>query len=177
MSSKSAQDLAHYLGLKYPVEVTEQAEGGFFVRVPDLPGCMSQGETVEEALANIDEARRLWLEVAHESGDDIPVPGAGSEFSGKFVLRVPRYLHEALSRAADREDVSLNTYVLGILSSGHATRNVAVRLEKACSVLERLSKGLTKVSWNLGRIVHDSSAARPRAQGEPALKMVYSEAV
>ena len=90
MSSRTKADLSHYLGLRYPVELTAEAEGGFFVRIPDLPGCMSQGETVTEALANIDEARRLWLEVAHESGDEIPRPGESSEFSGKFVLREAR---------------------------------------------------------------------------------------
>jgi predicted RNase H-like HicB family nuclease len=152
MASSAKADLSYYLGLKYPVEITEQAEGGYFVRVPDLPGCMSQGETVDEALANIDEARRLWLEVAHESGDEIPRPGESSEFSGKFVLRVPRYLHEELARAADRESVSLNTYVLSLVSSGHAGRSAELRIEKSCSALERAVRGLTRMTWNLGEL-------------------------
>jgi len=128
MSSNTKADLSYYLGLKYPVEITEQVEGGFFVRVPDLPGCMSQGETRDEALANIEDARRLWLEVAHEAGDDIPTPGESSEFSGKFVLRVPLYLHEELVRAADRENVSLNTYVLSLVSGGHGSRSAERRV-------------------------------------------------
>jgi predicted RNase H-like HicB family nuclease len=48
-------------------------------RHPDLKGCGAVGGTPEEALANLEEARRLWLEVAHECGDEIPLPGAGTE--------------------------------------------------------------------------------------------------
>ncbi len=43
-------------------------------RHPDLKGCVAVGETREEALANLEEARRLWLETAHEHGDEIPSP-------------------------------------------------------------------------------------------------------
>jgi predicted RNase H-like HicB family nuclease len=43
---------------------------------PDLEGCVAVGETLEEALANLAEARRLWLETAYEQGDEIPLPSA-----------------------------------------------------------------------------------------------------
>ena len=58
--------LEYYLDMKYPVTFEEAPEGGYFVEIEDLPGCFSQGETVEEALAMIEEARRLWLESAYE---------------------------------------------------------------------------------------------------------------
>jgi predicted RNase H-like HicB family nuclease len=45
-------------------------------RHPDLKGCVAVGETPEEALANLEEARRLWLETAYEHGDEIPLPSA-----------------------------------------------------------------------------------------------------
>ena len=45
-------------------------------RHPDLKGCAAVGETREEALADLEEARRLWLETAHEHGDEIPLPSA-----------------------------------------------------------------------------------------------------
>lgn len=165
MSSNTKADLSYYLGLKYPVEITEQVEGGFFVRVPDLPGCMSQGETRDEALANIEDARRLWLEVAHEAGDNIPTPGESSEFSGKFVLRVPRYLHEELARAADRENVSLNTYVLSLVSGGHGSKSAELRVEKACSALDRITQGLTRKTWDLGVLQRGGAPARDQHAG------------
>ena len=43
-------DLDDYLQLKYPIELVEDEEGGYFAQIPDLPGCMAQGETTEETL-------------------------------------------------------------------------------------------------------------------------------
>jgi predicted RNase H-like HicB family nuclease len=47
-------------------------DGGYSVYVPSLPGCVSEGDSCQEALDNIREAIRGWLEVAQEFGDDIP---------------------------------------------------------------------------------------------------------
>jgi predicted RNase H-like HicB family nuclease len=46
----------------------------FIAEVPELPGCMAHGDTQEEALANIKEAMRLWLDTAREFGDSVPEP-------------------------------------------------------------------------------------------------------
>jgi antitoxin HicB len=48
--------------------------GGFIATVPDLPGCMSDGETPQEALANVDDAIRTWIEAAQDLGHSIPAP-------------------------------------------------------------------------------------------------------
>lgn len=53
--------------LLYPGE-----DGYFVVEVPSLPGCISQGKTREEALANIEEAISLYMEVLEERGESIP---------------------------------------------------------------------------------------------------------
>jgi antitoxin HicB len=54
--------------------------GGFIATVPDLPGCMSDGETPQEALANVDDAIRTWIEAAGDMGHSVPAP------SRKFAL-------------------------------------------------------------------------------------------
>ncbi len=108
--------LEYYLDLKYPVTIEEAPEGGYFVEIEDLPGCYSQGETIEEALGEIEEARRLWLESAYEDGMDIPLPREQQEFSGKFNVRVPKSLHRQLNRLANKEGVSLNQYIVASLS-------------------------------------------------------------
>lgn len=51
-----------------------EEDGGYTALVPDLKGCMSQGETLEEALQNIDEARQVWIETAFDFNDEIPAP-------------------------------------------------------------------------------------------------------
>jgi antitoxin HicB len=109
--------LEYYLSLKYPVSIEEAPEGGYFIQVKDLPGCYSQGETVEEALTNIEEARRLWLASMYEDGNDIPSPGAAEkQYSGKFNVRIPRSLHRQLDKMAEKEGVSLNHFLVSTLS-------------------------------------------------------------
>lgn len=108
--------LEYYLNLKYPVTLEAAPEGGYFVQIEDLPGCYSQGETVEEAMEMIEEARRLWLESAYEDGLDIPLPREDREYSGKFNVRFPKSLHRRLDQMADREGVSLNQFLVSTLS-------------------------------------------------------------
>ncbi len=55
--------------MKLKVLVRPETVGGYSVSVPAFPGCHSQGETLDEALANIREAAELWLEVAAETAE------------------------------------------------------------------------------------------------------------
>jgi antitoxin HicB len=114
--STERKPLDYYLGLKYPITLEAAPEGGYFVEIQDLPGCYSQGETVEEALEMIEEARQLWLEVSYEDGQDIPIPRNEREYSGKFFIRAPKSLHRALDQRAKREGISLNQYLVATLS-------------------------------------------------------------
>ena len=92
----------------------------YVAEIKDLNGCLTQGETIEESVTNINEARELWLETAYEYGDEIPLPS--SEYSGKLMLRMPKGLHHRLAILAKSEGVSLNQYLLFLLSS--ATGNL-----------------------------------------------------
>ena len=63
--------------LRYPVLIeplTEEDGGGFLATVPDLPGCMSDGETPEEAILNVQDAIQAWMEAAEDMGQPIPEP-------------------------------------------------------------------------------------------------------
>ncbi len=101
----------YYMNLPYRIELQRDPEGGWFVQVKELPGCMSQGETPEEAIAMIQDAMRGWIEVSLEDGDPIPEPRPLDDYSGKFVVRVTKSLHRDLVDAAEREGVSLNQYI------------------------------------------------------------------
>ena len=66
--------LDYYLSLEYLVAVYPE-DDGFSVMIPDLPGCMSQGKTLDEAMDNIDKAKRLWLSVVYVKDKTlIPLP-------------------------------------------------------------------------------------------------------
>ena len=68
------QSLESYLSLKYPITLYSEDEGGYVAEIKDLPGCLTQGDTLEETINNINEAREVWIETAYEAGDDIPLP-------------------------------------------------------------------------------------------------------
>ena len=120
----------YYLSLPYTIELTPEPEGGWFVSVKELPGCMSQGDTSEEAIQMIRDAMSGWIEVALEDGDSIPQPRELDDYSGKFVVRVPRSLHRDLIETAEREGVSLNQYICTTLARS-VGRPVAARHAEA----------------------------------------------
>jgi antitoxin HicB len=64
--------------MKYAILLEPQAEGGFAVTVPDLPGCFSQGETEAECHLNIAEAIEGWIETAQSNGWSVPQPSVKS---------------------------------------------------------------------------------------------------
>ena len=83
--------LNEYLKMPYRMEVVEDPEeGGFVVSYPDLPGCITCGETMESAIANAKDAQKAWLEAALEDGIKIPEPDSLSDYSGQFKLRLPQ---------------------------------------------------------------------------------------
>ncbi len=105
----------------YPLTVRQLSPddgGGWLVELPDLPGCMADGETFEEAVANTRGAIEEWIATAEELGRKIPKPGAMDQYSGKWVQRVPRGLHMRLADQAKREGVSLNLFVTALLAEG-----------------------------------------------------------
>lgn len=65
--------------MRYTVILEREPGGGYVVSVPALPGCVSQGDTRDQALANIKEAAELYLEDCRDAGDPVP-PEAGKEF-------------------------------------------------------------------------------------------------
>ena len=68
------QKAEEYMKLKYRFELTEdEAEGGYMISYPDLVGCISTGETIEEAVKNGEDARREWIIATLESGMEVPV--------------------------------------------------------------------------------------------------------
>jgi antitoxin HicB len=127
-TKKERKPLKYYYGLKYPVILHPAPEGGYAVEIEELPGCFSQGETVEEAMKMIEEARRLWIESVYEDGNDIPLPRDEDEYSGKFNVRLPKSLHKKLDGLAVHEGVSLNQYLVATLS--HAVGLVEGRKAK-----------------------------------------------
>jgi len=109
-----------YLKLSYNYiiqQISDESGTYFYAKVLELEGCQTTGETFEEAYNNIKEAMQGWIETKLEAGLEIPLPVGQENFSGKFIIRIPKSLHYRLTVEAEREGVSLNQYALYKLSN------------------------------------------------------------
>lgn len=126
------KDLNYYVRLPYAVRVYREPDGsGYTAEIPDLPGCITCADTLDEVWALIEDAKRGWLELALADGDPIPEPAPMLEEqpSGKFTVRVPRSLHRKLSEEARREGVSLNQFVTVALAETVGVRQAKIRAQ------------------------------------------------
>lgn len=109
--------LQEYMKLPYKMEIVpDRDEGGFVVSFPELPGCLTIGETLEEAVKNADDAKMAWLEAAIEENIQINEPQELEAYSGQFKLRIPKSLHKQLAEQAKIEGISMNQYCVYLLS-------------------------------------------------------------
>jgi predicted RNase H-like HicB family nuclease len=114
--------LNDYLELNYRMEIVEDKdEGGFVVSYPELPGCITCGETIESAVTNALDAKKAWLEAAIDENIEINEPDSLDDYSGQFKLRMPRSLHRSLAEHSKREGISMNQYCVYLLSKNDAT--------------------------------------------------------
>lgn len=105
----------------YPISIRpldESEGGGYLAEFPDLPGCMADGDTVEEAIHEAQDALESWIKMAIKSGDPVPKPSTQQNYSGQWRLRVPKSLHAALAARAIQEGVSLNLLAATLLAQG-----------------------------------------------------------
>lgn len=139
--------------------LTKEEGGGYLIEFPDLPGCISDGDTYEEAIRNGDDAKKCWILAAKEAGRKVPPPTVQSdkfEQSGKWVQRAPKSIHARLVSQAKDENVSLNMLVVSMISEGlgkRETRRIPHSpLEKNRKSNEQLkvesSKNLTEKELN-----------------------------
>ncbi len=116
---------------KYSINLIWSDEDGCYVAtIPEFPGLSAFGETPEEAVEEAKIAAEGFIEVYKEDGCELPEPEKLVPYSGQTRLRLPKSLHAALSREAKKEGVSLNTYLVNLLSERNIARKVDRKLEE-----------------------------------------------
>ena len=132
----------------YRVEIIKLSDadgGGFLATVPKLPGCMSDGETPDEALKNVEDAIKCWLDTAKELGREIPDADeykSEDEFSGRLSLRIPKSLHRTISTQAEKEGCSINQLITMYISMGvgneFGKNQVLINIDASTDVFQKL---------------------------------------
>jgi predicted RNase H-like HicB family nuclease len=118
------QRIAELLNKPYRKVIRGDTEEGFLGEAPELPGCLTAGETEAETIENLREAMAAWFEAALIAGRPIPEPSGPSaaRYGGRVLLWMPSTLHRRLAERADEEGVSLNQMAVTVLaqSLGHS---------------------------------------------------------
>lgn len=73
------KDINYYMSLPYSILLKPDEDGSWFAEVPELPGCMTYGDSKEEVLELIEDAKRTWLETCLERNYPIPIPEPETE--------------------------------------------------------------------------------------------------
>ena len=110
------KSLEDYMSLPYDIEVKRNEDGTYFAKVKELPGCMTEADTFAEVEEMIRDAMAAWIKVALEEGIPIPEPRPLEQFSGRFVLRLPKSLHRDVARKAEEEGVSINQWIVAAVA-------------------------------------------------------------
>ena len=106
---------------EYPFEIrplSDEEGGGYLISYSDFAECISDGESVEEALKNGRDALKETIAALRAKKLPTPAPNSGGVASGKFVARVPKTVHAQLATRAKAEGVSLNTLVVTFIAQG-----------------------------------------------------------
>ncbi len=145
-SIKEQRGIEYYVQLPYSIllHVVEDEDKKYWIaEVPELPGCKSHGSTVEEAVRNVEEAKKDWIIDSLEEGEEVPIPIERDRFSGKTIVRMSRSLHRALSLMAESEKLSLNQLMITILAKEVGRLSVLNRVEeKVDRLLNRINDDL-----------------------------------
>jgi len=116
------KNLEYYMALPYRIEIhpiPEDQGGGYEACIPELGryAVVGDGETIEEALANLETVKKDRLSAYLEEGLVIPEPDPEeAAYSGRFLVRIPKYLHRELALNARKNGVSLNQFITALLS-------------------------------------------------------------
>jgi predicted RNase H-like HicB family nuclease len=136
MKNDTLEDLN---ALNYPVKIEYDDEDALFIAgFPDLPGCSATGSTVPEAYEHALEAKGEWLRVTLEQGLPVPRPSKTRDYSGRILVRLPVSLHATLADSAGLNGVSLNQYIVHLLSAGMVGDQVSSKLEVMTGYLRRI---------------------------------------
>lgn len=127
-----SKTLDQYLREPYTrVLIPDPESNTFTAQILEFPGCVAQGDTPQEAYANLEEAAKGWIQAALGMGQHIPEPSANQSCGGKVLVRLSRSLHRQAALVADYEGISLNQLFVTAIAEKIGAVNAERRLTAA----------------------------------------------
>jgi len=133
----------HAISIKWSDE-----DNSFVASIPGIKALSSFGATREEALSELHIAAEAYFEALEAAGKPLPLPEKVTPYSGQLRLRMPKSLHAALSNEAEDENISLNTYIVMLLSERHIEKKLLNKLAEKISTFNNSPQPIYKVEEN-----------------------------
>ena len=115
---------------KYAVTIKwSDEDDGFIASIPGIKALSAFGATKEEALSELNVAEEAYLKALEQAGKPLPMPDKVVPYSGQLRLRMSKSLHASLSYEAEDEGISLNTYIVTLLSERHIEKALMNKIE------------------------------------------------
>lgn len=99
------------LDFRYTRRLQPDPSGGYTATIHEFPGCIAEGDTADEALANLEATALSWISAAEANNYPVAKPVDYEGCSGKIALRISRRLHQLAAERAELEGVSLNQFI------------------------------------------------------------------
>ena len=151
--------LKYYMNLNYPVEIIKIPEangGGYQARIPLLGkyAFLGDGDTIEEAIKELEQTKEYLFRKYLEEKIPIPEPeeeDEDKEYSGRFVLRIPKQLHRHLAQESKKNDSTLNQYCLYLLTRKSYLNTIQEEITEIKNEIKSVFKHIKEIDYKIDR--------------------------
>lgn len=151
----------HAISIKWSDE-----DNGFIATIPGIEGLSTFGQTREEALSELNVAAGVYFESLKKAGRQLPDEEKIIPYSGQIRLRMPKSLHADLSDRAKDEGVSLNTYIVTLLSERHMGRNLIKEVAALKRKLEIMNSRIVNSPYGASHSIHKIEEREDKYHGK-----------
>lgn len=150
----------HAISIKWSDE-----DNGFIAAIPGVQALSAFGETREKALSELNIVSGAYFESLKKAGRQLPDEEKIIPYSGQIRLRMPKSLHADLSNRAKNEGVSLNTYIVTLLSYRHTGRNLLKEVAALKRKLEIMNSQIMS-TYNASHSLHKIEEREDKYRGK-----------
>jgi predicted RNase H-like HicB family nuclease len=164
--SKPKKTPGEYLKEPYSrVLIPDTETGTYTAKILEFPGCISQGDTPQEAYDRLEDTAIAWVSTTLDIGQEIPPPAIANGHSGKVALRLPKSLHRQAAIAAERDSSSLNQFIVSALSEKVGATNLydslVQRLNQLIVVTEKAAFNAITMIYKIEQRANTTETSAP----------------